>query len=246
VHRLRQVLPNSDAFLHIDRQHLSWRPNVPWTLDVLDFEDALTRANQAVQTGNTTATRQALAEAVKLYRGDLLPGCYDEWVLPECERLQQAFLRALEQLLLLLEQERDYSGAISAAQRLLRHDPQHEVTYRHLMRLYAAIGDRAAALRVYHNCATVLERELAVGPGRATREVYERLIRAEESTGSPEAKQSGGQDQQTSLPRNLATDGLQILAVTMTDGNSRMKNAHARLPSVSQTAKFPCHTPDSS
>src|SRR5439155_16046891 len=60
---------------------------------------------------------------------------------------------------------------------LLRHDPLHEATYRHLIRLYALMGDRAAALRTYHTCATVLERELATEPGPATREAYERLVR---------------------------------------------------------------------
>jgi hypothetical protein len=39
--------------------------------------------------------------------------------------------------------------------------------------------------------------------------------------------------------RNLATDGLHILAVTMTIGNSHMKHVRARLPLVSQTVTFP-------
>ena len=39
--------------------------------------------------------------------------------------------------------------------------------------------------------------------------------------------------------RNLATDGLQILAVTLTNGNSHMKRGRAELPVASQTAEFP-------
>jgi DNA-binding SARP family transcriptional activator len=89
-----------------------------------------------------------------------------------------------------LEQERDYPAAIRAAQRLQRHDPLHETTYRHLMRLYAVSGDRAAALRVFHTCATILERELGAEPSRATREVYERLMQTEESTSSAFASQA--------------------------------------------------------
>ncbi len=113
-----------------------------------------------------------------LYRGDLLPSCYDEWILPERDRLRQLFLQAAEDVLALLEQERDYPAAIAAAQRLLRQDPLHEAAYRQLMRLHALRGDRAAALRVYHSCVTALERELGIEPGAATRSAYEALLQA--------------------------------------------------------------------
>ncbi|MFQ5344202.1 MAG: AAA family ATPase, partial [Anaerolineae bacterium] len=72
-----------------------------------------------------------------------------------------------------------YPTAIRYAQRLLRHDPLHEATYRQLMRLRALSGDRAGALRAYHTCATTLQRELAVEPSPATREMYERLLNVE-------------------------------------------------------------------
>ena len=50
-----------------------------------------------------------------------------------------------------------------------------EPTYRALMRLHALNGDRTAAVRAYHDCAAILQRELGVEPSRATRELYERL-----------------------------------------------------------------------
>ena len=60
-----------------------------------DFESAIEKAEQAERAQNTTAMRQALAQAVDLYRGDLLPSCYDEWILPERDRLRQSFFKAL-------------------------------------------------------------------------------------------------------------------------------------------------------
>ncbi len=178
VIRLRQALPNLDDFLHIDRRSLQWRPTVPYALDVMDFELALARAEQA---RDAKTERQALEEAVGLYRGDLLPDCYDQWILSERDRLRQLFLAALERLVELLEQERNYSAAIRMAQYLIRHDSLHETAYRHLMRLYARSGNRAALVRTYQTCVTVLERELAVGPSSATRRLYEQYIQAEES-----------------------------------------------------------------
>jgi DNA-binding SARP family transcriptional activator len=44
------------------------------------------------------------------------------------------------------------------------------------MGLHDARGDRARALRTYHACAAVLERELGVEPSVPTRRAYEALL----------------------------------------------------------------------
>jgi DNA-binding SARP family transcriptional activator len=175
VHGLRQTLPDADQFVHADAQTLQWRGDAPVRLDVAEFEAALAQADAAQQRGDPHALRVALEQAVAFYHGDLLPSCYDDWVLPERERLREAFTGALERLVLLERQDQP-RAAIAYAQRLVRHDPLREETYRILMRLHAASGDRAGALRVYHTCAAVLERELAVEPSAATRTAYEQLM----------------------------------------------------------------------
>jgi DNA-binding SARP family transcriptional activator len=176
LYRLRQALPDADQFLHTDGQTLQWQADVPFTLDVATFEDDLARAERARRSGDSAAAREALEEAATLYPGNLLPSCYDDWIMRERERLHQAFSRAMDRLISLLEEGRDYHAAIDYAERLLQHDPLHEATYRRLIQLHALTSDRAGALRVYHTCVTVLQRELAVEPSPATREVYEQLL----------------------------------------------------------------------
>lgn len=187
VFQLRRALPNSDLYIYTDSRTLGWRSDSPFTLDVAAFEKALYEVDKAGGRGgdegaaaqDSKAYIGLLQKAVDLYRGDLVPLCYDEWILPERERLSQSFVEAAGRLILLLEAQRDYGAAIKYAQRLLRHDPLREATYRDLMRLYALTGDRAAALYTYHTCATILQRELTVEPGRATREAYEQLLHTE-------------------------------------------------------------------
>jgi len=182
LHQLRQAFPDVDHFLHADKHSLQWLPaqaDASWTLDILEVEQALVRAEQAKRVQDTTAMRQALEQVMHLYRGDLLPSCYEEWILPERDYWRQLFLQAAERLIALLEEERDYDAAITTAQQLLRQDPLHEASYRQLMRLYALRGDRAAALRVYHTCVTVLERELGTEPSEVTRAVYESLLQSD-------------------------------------------------------------------
>lgn len=172
LHALRHRLPESDVHLEVTDKTVRWRADALFTLDVAEFEAALAEAVHSEGSARVTA----LECAVAMYGGDLLPGCYEDWLLLERARLAQRFLDALEQLTLLLEQRRDYGRAIGYAERLLRHDPLHEAAYRHLMRLRAVNGDRPAALRVYHTCVTALARELGVPPGAETIAAYQRLF----------------------------------------------------------------------
>lgn len=185
-HRLRRTLPDAECFLISDELTMQWRTDAPCSLDVAEFEASLAQARQAA---GADAEAQHLEQAVARYGGELLPGCYSDWLLAERDRLAQAYGAALERLAALYETQRDYPRAIGHAQALLRHDPLHEPAYAQLMRLHALNDDRAAALHTYHTCATVLRRELDVAPGPATREIYDRLLNtgAQPSAPSPEA-----------------------------------------------------------
>ncbi len=185
LHQLRQVFPAVDDFLSADMHILHWHSVAPFYLDVAEFEQALTLADEARRRSDQHALQAALEQADSLYRGELLPGCYDEWILPERERLRQRRLQALEQLLRLLEAQDDTINAIRSAQRLLALDPLSEDLYRRLMRLFALNNDRASALRVYHTCVTTLQREMGVDPAPATREAYERLMQQKTTSIQP-------------------------------------------------------------
>ncbi len=188
VHHLRRSLPAADQFLAADKRHLRWRPAsavAPWTLDLLELEQALGQVEQAERAQERSKLRQALEQVLRVYRGDLLPSCYEEWILLERDRWRQRFLQAAERLVTLLEEDSDYGAAISAAQLLLRQDPLHEATYRHLMRLHALRGERAEALRVYHLCAKRLERELGAEPSALTQDIYAALMHPDRPPQTP-------------------------------------------------------------
>jgi DNA-binding SARP family transcriptional activator len=183
LHYLRRNLPKADSLLCLEERTVQWLPDAPFTLDVADFEAAIAIAEQARQQADQDAEQRTLEQAVALYRGDLLPSCYDDWIFPERERLHQACVRALERLTTLCEDRRAFATAIEYACRLLRLDPLRETSYRHLIRLYALVDDRAAALQTYQTCEAVLQRELGVAPSSATQEVYRRLAQVTSPAG---------------------------------------------------------------
>ncbi len=182
LHQLRQALPAVEQFLSADTHMLHWHPVTPFHFDVAEFEQTLTLADAAARRNDQHALQDALEQADNLYRGELLPGCYDEWILPERDRLRQRHRQVLEHLLRLFEGRGDHVTAIRYAQRLIALDPLSEDLYRRLMRLFALNNDRASALHVYHTCVTTLQRELGIDPDPATREAYERLMQQETPT----------------------------------------------------------------
>lgn len=176
--RLQQALPGCDQCLVLERHTIAWVNGTGIQLDVAAFEAALDRA---VTAHAPAASAAALQTAVNAYTGDLLPNCYDEWIIQPRERLRQAFVQALEQLIELLPQQGQLSAAIHNTQRLLRVEPLHEAGHRKLMQLHMANGDQARALSAYHRCAAQLRQELGVDPSPATLTLHQRLLQPEQA-----------------------------------------------------------------
>lgn len=172
---LRQKFPAIERYLAITDNTIGWKPGAAVRFDVAEFEAALQLADQAPTAGLRQA---ALTQALACYTGDLWPDCREEWVIPERERLSGLYVEVLEQLIDLLELQRDYTAALQAAHRLLRHNPLREESYRRIMRLYACLGERAGIEGAFQECRMLLARKLQVAPSQPTRELYERLLQA--------------------------------------------------------------------
>jgi TolB-like protein/DNA-binding SARP family transcriptional activator len=114
-------------------------------------------------------------QAAALYRGDLLSGvslpngAFADWLLVERTRLHDLAVNVLSHVL--ASQSGD--EAIATALRLQALDPDREETYRALMRLYAAKGDRSQALRQYQLCRDHLQRALGVKPEAETERLFQ-------------------------------------------------------------------------
>lgn len=178
LHQLKQIL-SSEELIQSDSRTLQFNPLLNLQIDVTEFTSALDSAERARRANDADAELSALETASAFYKGDLLPNLYDEWLVPERDRLREMFIRCMDRLIALLENRKHYRDAIKHAQRLLQTDNLREETYRTLIRLHSLNDDRAAALNVYHACAGVLSKELGVEPDSSTRGLYERLLKNE-------------------------------------------------------------------
>jgi DNA-binding SARP family transcriptional activator len=115
--------------------------------------------------------RDAVAEALALYRGDFLAGFtlrdspeFDHWQLAHSEGLRFSALRGLERLVRFHSTHGPWEEAVAHARRWLFLDPLCEAAHRSLMQLYAWSGERGMAVRQYEQCVEVLAGELGTRP----------------------------------------------------------------------------------
>ncbi|MCB0186866.1 MAG: hypothetical protein KDE31_21515, partial [Caldilineaceae bacterium] len=111
--QLRRALPDAETYLTFDNQTIQWCHNAPFRCDVKDVQTLLKQLH------DHPLNQEILTQLLDLYRGELLPSCYDDWIVPLRERLHQDVMAALDQLVTLLENQRAYSEGIRYAQRLL-------------------------------------------------------------------------------------------------------------------------------
>ena len=125
-------------------------------------------------------TRAELEAALALYTGDLLPDdLYADWATARRESLRDLFLSLLLRLAETSETAREDAAAVSALQRILKVEPAHEDAHRRLIRLYARMGQRHAALRQYQRCLDLLRRELEIAPMPETTALYRAIVAGE-------------------------------------------------------------------
>jgi DNA-binding SARP family transcriptional activator/tetratricopeptide (TPR) repeat protein len=191
LHQLRQVLGDEPSLLVTPRD-LCWQDTPACQVDVRIFDlerQAALAAGRSEQQVLTHAAR-----AVAQYKGDFLPGAYDDWLLEARAELERQCVELYDLLSQAQAATGDLAGAVQSARRRITLQPLEETGYRTLMRLQADLGDRAGALSTYHHCASVLERELGVTPDPATRQAVAGLLARSEPApaGSPEATPAAG------------------------------------------------------
>lgn len=113
-----------------------------------------------------------LTEAVALYGGPLIPGCYETWALTERDRLAGAYLAALSGLSEYHEARGEWSEALDFARRAVAVDPLSEDAQADVLRLLTASGQTAAALRYWQDLEKLFEKELGMPPSPELRELF--------------------------------------------------------------------------
>jgi predicted ATPase/DNA-binding SARP family transcriptional activator len=163
-----------EAYLLADKTSLAFNTAAPYTLDVAVLERE-----------PIPEDLDDLIQVLSLYKGDLLPGFYEDWILLERERLRAVFERRMQSLLESLAEANRWPDLLVWAERWIAMGHVPEPAFRALMTAHAGLGDLARVATSYRRCVQALEDELGVPPSTETQDLYQRLSRGETACVEP-------------------------------------------------------------
>ena len=166
---LEAGLPDNTQHLLADDLTVGFNARSAYWLDVAQVEAAV----------NDAKSTDLLLERLDVYKGELLPGFNDEWVIRERERLEALFDRQMDRLLDRLVAEQRWVDVLEAAERWIAVGHVPEPAFRALMIAHSERGDRARVATIYRRCRESLFEELGAQPSDRTRSLFERLSRGE-------------------------------------------------------------------
>lgn len=171
IYRLRRAV-GQNSILYED-EYYQLNPAIDHEYDVEAFEAYLERARTASGTAEKIVLYQ---KAVDLVGGSYLEDIGALWVVPERERLHQAFLAAALTLSELYLGEGQATTALEMCQRILEREATSEAAYRLKMHIHRRMGDKASLIRTYRECEESLRQVFGMPPSDETQDLYHKLI----------------------------------------------------------------------
>lgn len=135
-------LSRNPEFLLAEELTITFNPDADFWLDVAQLE----RAPSADDSVNE------LISNLTLYRGELLPGFYDDWAVLERERVQAVFEGKMQQLLEHLIAEERWLTVLEWGERWIALGQTPEPAYRALMIAHGAQGNMSQVALDYERC----------------------------------------------------------------------------------------------
>jgi DNA-binding SARP family transcriptional activator/predicted ATPase len=176
--RIRKSLENGglhpDDFLKINDISVTFNDQSGYWLDAVHLLDR-----------DESRPLDELIEIARLYRGELLPGFYEEWVLLARDRLEAAFHQKMNLLLERLIQAGEWDQVLEWSEHWIQLGHSPEPAFRALILAYAGLGDQSMVSAAYQRCVQALGRELELEPSPETQRLYEQILQGEKGITAP-------------------------------------------------------------
>ena len=144
-------------------------PDLSYLIDADEFDRLVADAEAAKREKDNERLRVSLEGAHRLYRGEFMPGIYEDWAEERRNYYSEQFGRVTGALAKLSFAERRLADALKYTAEALKLDPYREDMHRLTLKTYAAQDKVTAAKKHFEAMATLLKDELGVEPSAETR-----------------------------------------------------------------------------
>jgi DNA-binding SARP family transcriptional activator len=151
-------------------------PDFTYSIDIEEFDRLTAEGDSARRARDQDRCVACYEAAIKLYRGEFMHGCYDEWVEEQRSYYNERYLHMLEILASAALGQQEWPRALQLAHQILRDDPHREDIHCLIMRAHAAQGNRAAVKEQYETLRALLRKELGIEPASEMQKLYRGLI----------------------------------------------------------------------
>lgn len=184
------VAPLLDRDLELERNRRSRTVTLqhPVILDTEQFEAGVNEAADWYAQGMHAAALECLRGVMPHYRGELLEGFQEDWILTLRAHYADLHLRALHMMARCHLALGDGAGAEQVARYAITLDDLREDLHAHLIEALTAQGRRGEALRHYREVVAHFEQEIGTVPS-TLHDIYDALL-AEGPVSAPSTLQS--------------------------------------------------------
>jgi LuxR family maltose regulon positive regulatory protein len=163
-----QLAKENPQFILYEDKILKLNPDYMYRVDALEFKRLYSSAYSAGISAEKKA--QLMRQAVDLYKGELLSGCYDQWCEDFRHTYQNMFMKITEDLIEILKAEKNYDTVVSYSEKLLHSDRLNEGAYLNIIEAQVKLNNINRAREKFSQMLKTFEEELGEKPTNSTLE----------------------------------------------------------------------------
>jgi LuxR family maltose regulon positive regulatory protein len=152
-------------------------PELSYSIDAEEFERWIVEAEKAKRENDSARQRAILESAHKIYRGEFMPGVYEDWAEERRQFYAEQSARVVAALARLSLAEKQWVDALKYAGEALAGDPFREDMHRLTMKAFAAQGKPASVKKHFERMKKTLHTELGIEPAEETKRLFAELMK---------------------------------------------------------------------
>jgi LuxR family transcriptional regulator, maltose regulon positive regulatory protein len=161
-------------FISYEDKILRINPGFMYYVDAIEFSKLYSKM-KSLQTDIDEKKKIAL-KAAELYKGEFLPGYYDDWIEELRTNLQNKFTEICEGLILISEKDNNFNDVIIYAEKLITADKLHENGFISIINAYTKTGNDNMARKKFSQLLKNYEQEYDEKPSKNTLNRIEEIL----------------------------------------------------------------------